>query len=215
MTKLLNLNQVSDDLLAAIPKLEPGELKTFQCLWGIKVHDAEQSDKFKLEFGKRRFNLKDKIYDPYQKKTIDIGIPDQIVNGQATEFKKFAPGESEGKFGGRFSLSGDNPDEVEIFEFLMLSTWVKNNKHRTSKEPALLELMGVIEDANTHQVIKPPKLVDTSAYKSLVAAPIVPESIANTLIDEKAKAAKPEDTKQAVKNKPGRKKTEVQEPVAV
>jgi len=162
MTKLVNLNQVSDELLAAIPKLEPGQLKTFQCLWGVKMHDAQESTKFSEEYGKRRFNMKDKIYDPYTKKTVDIGVPVEVVNGQATEFKKFAPGETEGKFGGRFSLSGDNPDEVEIFEYLMLSNLVQNNKHRTSKEPALLKLLGVTEDAVTHQIIKPPKLVDTS-----------------------------------------------------
>lgn len=186
MTKLTNLNQVSDELLASIPKLEPGQLKTFQCLWGVKVHDAEQSDKFTLEFGKRRFNCKDKIYDPYAKKTIDIGIPIEIVNGQATEFKKFAPGESDGKFGGRFALSGDNAEEVEIFEYLMLSNLVENNKHRTSKEPALLKLMGVVEDAVTHQVIKPPKLVDTSAFRR-----VEPEEDATELV--KKRGPKPKE----------------------
>lgn len=160
MTKLENLNQVSDELLASIPKLEPGQLKTFEALWGINVHDAEESSKFTKEFGKRRFNLKEKIIDPFTKKTVDIGVPDQIVNGHATEFKKFAPGESETKFGGRFSLSGDNPEEVEIFEFLMLSNILQNNKHRTSKEPGLLKLLGVVEDAVTHQVIKPPRLLN-------------------------------------------------------
>jgi hypothetical protein len=160
MTIIKNiLNDVSEELLAEIPKLQPGEIRTFQCLWGVKVHDAENANVFSMQFGKKRFNLKDTIYDPYSKKTVNIGVPLLIEGDRVIEYKKFAPGESETQFCGKFSLSGDNVEDIEAFEFFMLSNRVTTNKHRSVRAEADLELLGVAQD-KSHQVVTPPRTVE-------------------------------------------------------
>lgn len=169
MVRIKNiLNDVSDELVNSVPRLEPGQTRTFQFLNGIKVHDAENPAVFKVEYGKFRFNLKDKIYDPYLKKTVDIGVPNIIDGDRVIDYKKFAPGEGEASFSGRFSLSGDNADEIEIFEFFMLCNRVKNNEHRNKSEAPMLELLPIIETKQTSSFSatkisrkQPPQVVET------------------------------------------------------
>lgn len=160
---MAKFNEVSEKLLADIPTLNPGELKTFQCLWGIKVHEADNESKYEMAYGKRRFMCYDKIYDPYLKTTVDIGIAEQMEGDKPKTYKVFAPGETDMKFGGRFSLSGDNIEDIELFKFFMLWNKTKGNKHRSANVEPLIELLST--DAPKVSIPAKPFVVKSAEVK--------------------------------------------------
>lgn len=143
-----NFNGVSDKLKDELIKpVEKGQQIFFQLLNGS--YDVI----LKREcFGaSRSIRLRDRIYDPYAKELkddkgnviykgayVEIGVPEEIINGRVEKCKKFwvesvangIPGN------GQFSLSADSISDMEIYEILCLSNGNKDNPHRgNSKSP--------------------------------------------------------------------------------
>ena len=143
-----NFNGVSDKLKEELIKeVGHGQQIYFQLLNGS--YDVV----LKREcFGaSRSIRLRDRIYDPYAKEIkdgkgnvtykgtyVEIGVPEEIINGRVEKCKKFwvesiangIPGN------GQFSLSADSINDMEIYEILCLSNGNKDNPHRgKSKAP--------------------------------------------------------------------------------
>ena len=138
-----NFNGVSDALKKELIKpVTQGELIHFQLLngsWDVTL-------KRECFGASRSIRLRDRIWDKYAVNEkgeevgayVEIGLPEEIVNGNVVKCKKFwvdsiangIPGN------GEFSLAADNIADMEIYEILCLKNGNKDNPHRgKSKEP--------------------------------------------------------------------------------
>ena len=144
MIRLTNLNQISKQLEEEIPEFGPGDIKTFQYLNGTRVEDAE-TGKIEIAYGKFSIRCKDTIFDPYLRggkgDTVSIGIPVSFEGERVTEFQLFFPCANVVKFNGKFDLNGDVPEDVDVFKFLWISNFLKNNPHRNKKQTPMFELL--------------------------------------------------------------------------
>lgn len=140
-------NNISDKLKKEIPKLKPGETVLFQMLNGVPNGEPDLNERSKnpVLYGKRQVQTNFRIYDPYIKDEegaevggyVDVGCVDAWNGEQPVRFRMFVPGMSEySQFQGKFSLTGGNIKDEELFEILWLSHEREGNTHRdTSVEP--------------------------------------------------------------------------------
>lgn len=201
---------VSQQLLDTIPKFKEGEVKTFKCMWGIpnnQPHYMGNPNKPPVLYGHSQIPTNDRIKDPFTGKHVIIGVIEDFTadTEHVTKYKTFIPGMNEIAFSGTFLLREGNQDEEELYEYLYLSNYNRDNPNRNKKiDPLFYEVKANVRFPETS--VGKPKLVETSAFIKVVEPTvIIPESIANTLIDEDgevAEVAQPEMAK-----KPGRPKT--------
>lgn len=140
-------NNISDKLKAEIPVLKPGETVVFQMCNGTPNPEPDEKERSKapILYGKRQLITNFRIFDPYQKDEagnevggyVDVGCVDQWNRDEPVRFRFFVPGMGEySQFGGKFSLTGGNIRDMELFEILWLSNEREGNKYRdTSVEP--------------------------------------------------------------------------------
>jgi hypothetical protein len=132
-------NKISDKLKSEIPVLKPGEVKTFECLWGIPNPDPDPQEKIKNPklYGKRNLATKFRIFDPYIKDDggkevggyVDVVAAQSWDKGEPTE-RLFVPGFGQFQFSGKFALQGGKLEDMELFEILWLSHQREGNPHR-------------------------------------------------------------------------------------
>lgn len=164
MVKLTNLNNISAALEAEIPEFGPGDVRTYQVINAVSIEDAETGAK-EIAYGKFSIRAKDKIYDPYKKDTVNIGIPVSYEGDKIFEYYLFFPCKDIAKFLGKFDLQGDNPEDVDMFRFLWLSNLLENNPHRNKREQPMFRLLDftdvpvvkkeLVDDKEVVTVIKP------------------------------------------------------------
>lgn len=144
MLKLTNLNQISQKLEDEIPDFGPGDVRTFQSLNGNRMEDAE-TGKVEICYGKFSIRCVDTIFDPYLREgrgnTVNIGVVSNYEGEKVIEYLLFFPCKNVVKFLGKFDLIGDNPEDVEVFKFLWLSNFLKNNPHRNKREQPMFEML--------------------------------------------------------------------------
>lgn len=151
-----NFNGVSDKLRQELIKpVKPGEQIYYQLLNG----SYDVTLKREVFGASKSIPLKDRIYDPYAEvqknekgevekdkegKTIykgayvEIGVPDEIINGRVERCKKhWVDSIANGIPGnGQFDFRGGNIADMEIYEFLCLSNKNAENPYRDpSKDP--------------------------------------------------------------------------------
>jgi hypothetical protein len=153
LTKAKNVNNISAELENSVPELEAGEQVTFQMLNGIdflQVDVDSKNDKRTKIWPKEQVPLWGRITDPHTKKTVTIGVPKVIENDEVKEWKTFIPGaDTAGLFSGKFTLSGDNIDDKEMYSVLMLLDHNRKKKGRNEKVRALYENVDYVADAKT------------------------------------------------------------------
>jgi hypothetical protein len=125
-------NAISEELKKQIPALEVGQTITFEMLTGQKNNDPDEKERQKspMLYPKANIPLRDRIKDPYIKEGsswVDIVVADSWDRDGNPRERFFMPGISDGsgdfKFGGKFSLTGGNQRDEELYEFLMISNW--------------------------------------------------------------------------------------------
>lgn len=123
MLKYKNLNNISKELEASIPKLESGQEVVFQMLNGHPNNDNDRNERERqpLLYGKTQLQTKLRIKDPKSGNSVDIGAPMAIDNDTVTSYRPFLAGQDEGVFNGKFSLFGGNSLHEELFEIFWLS----------------------------------------------------------------------------------------------
>ena len=146
-----NFNGVSDKLKEELIKpVKTGQLINFQLLNGS----------FDVALGREGFGasksipLKDRIFDPYAEEVkgkngeieykgayVEIGVPENIVNGRVESCKKYWVNSiAVGIAGnGSFALSADSIEDMETYEFLCLSNKSNDNPHRGKSKPSEYE----------------------------------------------------------------------------
>jgi len=127
-------NAISDDLKKTIPALEPGQVVTFEMLTGVVNTDPDEKERQKnpVLYPKANIPLRDRIKDKFlaasgKDSWVDITVADSWDKDGNPRERFFMPGISDGsadfKFGGKFSLSGGNQRDEELYEFLMITNW--------------------------------------------------------------------------------------------
>lgn len=205
------VNMISKELLDTVPKFKDGEVKTFKCMWGIpnnQPHLMGNPNKKPILFGHSQIPTNDRIKDPITGKHVIIGVIEDFTaeTEHVTKYKTFIPGQNELEFSGIFLLREGNQDEEELYEYLYLCNYNRDNPNRNKKiEPMFYEVNSNIKfPVVGDSLVRQPKLVDTSAYKPVVSTPIISETIANTLVDENGEVAEVAEPEK-LKAKPGRK----------
>lgn len=175
-----NFNGVSEKLKQELIKpVKSGEIVYFQLLNGS--YDAQL--KREVFGASKSIPLKDRIFDPYaevekddkgvvqkddkgQTKYIgayvEIGVPEDIINGRVERCKKFwvesiangIPGN------GQFDFMGGNIPHMEIYEFLCLSNKSTENPYRDKSKEPLYKKVNPDEDR---------KKEDEKAFRETVA----------------------------------------------
>lgn len=142
MKVLKKLNNISEDLKKTIPEFGPGKVAEFKLVKGgnlIRISSSpngqpgNEESKTVESFGSSRvIVLKDRIYDPFKKEYVDIGVPDEDDGERMIRPKKHKiTSVGDNIFlNGFFTLSGDNVEDVETFEFLWLSNKREDNANR-------------------------------------------------------------------------------------
>ena len=137
MKSTKTFNNFSNELKALIPKLERGQKVSFQMLNGMPNPEPDPRERAKqgeVLYGKVQLLTNFRVYDKYQKDSdgkvvggyVDGGCVDQWNGDQPSRFRRFIPGLSgvflhNLAFGGKFELSGDKGEDIELFEALYLS----------------------------------------------------------------------------------------------
>lgn len=151
-------NNISDKLKSEIPVLKPGEVVTFQMLNGIPNPEPDEKERSKdpILYGKTQIVTNFRIFDPYQKDEegkevggyVDVGCVDQWIKDEPVRFRLFVPGMGEySKFGGKFSLTGGNIRDMELFEVLWLSNEREGNPHRDKSSEPLFKMLDLKADS--------------------------------------------------------------------
>lgn len=150
--KFKNFNNLSEEFRKELPMLQPGEVATFHMLTGVVNNDPDstQREKNPIFYPKARIPMRDRIFDSYQKKYIEIGVVEEDDGEVPTKFLRFCPGEGEGRFNGKFSLIGGRGKDDDIFQFLWVSNYNAGKKDRDTKEPPLFEYVDIIADSKKH-----------------------------------------------------------------
>lgn len=155
--KFKNFNNYSEQFLQDIPTLAQGEVATFRMLNGSKNIDPDtnERDKNPVFFPKTRIPMRDRVYDKYQNKSIEIGVVREDDGDKPVSFHMFVPGMYEARFGGKFSLIGGRGNDSEVFQFLMVTNHNAKKENRDQSKEALFEYINIYEEAE-----KDAKIVD-------------------------------------------------------
>lgn len=151
-------NNISDELKATIPVLKPGETVVFQMLNGVPNPEPDEKERTKTPvlYGKRQVQTNFRIFDPFQKNSsgekkggyVDMGCVDQWDKDEPARFRFFVPGHGEfSQFQGKFSLTGGNIRDTELFECLYLSNEREGNPHRDPSIEPLFKMIDLRADS--------------------------------------------------------------------
>lgn len=151
-------NNISDELKATIPVLKPGETVVFQMLNGVPNPEPDEKERTKTPvlYGKRQVQTNFRIFDPFQKNSsgekkggyVDVGCVDQWDKDEPARFRFFVPGHGEfSQFQGKFSLTGGNIRDTELFECLYLSNEREGNPHRDPSIEPLFKMIDLKADS--------------------------------------------------------------------
>jgi hypothetical protein len=153
-------NNISDKLRASIPKLRPREVKTFVMLNGTPNPDPDEKERSKhpVLYGRVQVRTNFRIYDPHVKDAdgnevggyIDVGCVDQWDGDKPSHFRFFVPGLGEySMFGGKFSLTGGNVRDEELWEVLWLSPEREGSPCKDEAVAPRFRLMDAVGDSKT------------------------------------------------------------------
>lgn len=118
------INNISDELRKQIPRLTPGQVVTFQMLNGQPNPDPDEKEKAKepVLYGKKQLRTNFRIFDEAKGEYVDVGCVDRFDGEKPERFRMFVPGMGEhSRFPGKFSLTGGNVKDEELYEVLWLS----------------------------------------------------------------------------------------------
>lgn len=127
-----SFNNISAELQKLIPKLKPGQEVVFQMLNGVKNPDPDPAEQQKnpILYGRQQLRTNFRIYDEHLKNEdgetvggfVDVGAVDRWDGDKPERFRFFMPGMGEfSRFQGKFSLTGGNAKDEELYEILWLS----------------------------------------------------------------------------------------------
>ncbi len=149
MQKLKNFNQVPEELIEeCVPTLESGQVVTFQMLTGMPNNDPDPAERQRnpMLYGKVQIPTRDKI--KYKGKLYDIGVPTEIDSQEnPIGFRAFLPGIGNSIFLGKFSLSADRVEDVELYEFLMITNYNESFKYRDKSVKPLFKVIDAAKDS--------------------------------------------------------------------
>ena len=160
MQRLKNFNNISDELLASIPPLKEGEVKSFRMLNGVPYPDPdfEERQKRPVLYGGLQIRTFDRIKDPYKTNEkgdavggyVDIGVIEEFdpISERPIKFKLFVVGQGVGQF----LLSGNRPEDVELYEYLYLCKY--NKKNNKTNDALFEEIIYKSEDETMDDEIK-------------------------------------------------------------
>jgi hypothetical protein len=132
MKSTKTFNNISEELKREIPKLKQGEVKTFIMLNGTPNPDPDSREAAKepILYGKKQLKTNFRIWDKYQKDSkgevvggfVDCGAVERWNKDEPERYIMLVPGMEMGsRFQGKFSLTGGNQKDEELFEILYLS----------------------------------------------------------------------------------------------
>lgn len=164
------VNMISKDYQQSLKGFEPGETKYFQMLNGIPNNDPDPTEKAKrpILFGHTQIPTQDRIKDPFSKQHVIIGVVEDFVaeTGFVTKWKLFVPNMHLPQSPGKFSLVEGNQDHEELYEYLQMCNYNRDNPNRDKKVEALFyEIVQpkVNFDAFPKEKVKPkPQVVETA-----------------------------------------------------
>lgn len=122
MKSTKTFNNIPDELKKQIPRLQPGQVVTFQMLNGTPNPEPDERERAKnpILYGKVQIKTNHRIY--YNGEYFDIGCVDSWKGDEPDRFRLFVPGMGEyTHFQGKFSLTGGNAKDEELYEILWLS----------------------------------------------------------------------------------------------
>lgn len=122
MKSTKTFNNIPDELKKQIPKLQPGQVVTFQMLNGVPNPEPDERERARnpILYGKVQIKTNHRIY--YNNEYYDIGCVDSWKGDEPERFRMFVPGMGEyTHFQGKFSLTGGNVKDEELYEILWLS----------------------------------------------------------------------------------------------
>lgn len=162
-------NNVTTKLYDELVKpLEYDETIWFKMLHGVNNLDPDppapgEMRKPKVLYGAKQIPTQDRIRDPYKTNPatgkevggfVTIGVPDRFNdNGQPIHTKCFVPGHGTGIFG----LNGNSVEDMEMYEYLMLSNYNESNPHRDRKKEALYRLYDEEIDGQEFNIVQTKK----------------------------------------------------------
>lgn len=150
MKVLRTINNISDELKATIPQLMPGEIRRFKMLTGVANNDPDEEERRKrpVFYGNYQIPCYDRIRDPYLNNGkggyVDIGVVEQFETAteRPTKYRTFIPGSNiavPGLWNGEFYLSGDNIEDIELFEYLWICNYNGKNPNRDKSKSSMFE----------------------------------------------------------------------------
>lgn len=153
-------NNISDKLRKQIPKLKPGEVVTFQMTNGTPNPDPDEKErsKYPMLYGKIQMRTNFRIFDPHIKDEsggegggyVDVGCVDTWKGDMPERFRMFVPGMGEySRFGGKFSLTGGNQKDDELYEILWLSPEREGSPCQDSSITAIFKILDLKADSKT------------------------------------------------------------------
>jgi len=145
-------NDLSKELLAKVPKLNHGETVTFIMNTGLANPDPDPAEKAKkpMLYPKRNIPMTDRVKDG-DKGWKDIILADAWDGDKPLSERFFMPGlDLGGIFNGKFSLTGGNTRDEELYEYLMLCNYNESSvlgADRDTAKPALFKLIDAKKDS--------------------------------------------------------------------
>lgn len=150
-----DFNKVSKEMLAMMPKLTKGEIKTFQLVTGHKNNFPDDNDGGKerrdhpMLYATWQIPTRDRITDWHTGDFVDIGVPDTFKKDEVLTVKVMMPGMGEPQFRyyGKFSLNGNKLADVEMYQYLSICNFNLSNEHRDKTEDAIFCELSIIKDS--------------------------------------------------------------------
>jgi len=150
MKSTKTFNNISEKLLADIPKLKKGETVVFQMLNGVPNPDPDdkEKNKYPVLYGKVQVQTNFRIQDPYTNNGVDVGCVDIWDGDKPAKFRLLVPGMGEySRFHGKFALTGGNLKDEELYEILWLSPEREGSPCSDSSVECLFKIMDVKADS--------------------------------------------------------------------
>jgi hypothetical protein len=132
-------------------RLKEGELRHYQAKWGKPNLDIsieilsirqEQQKEHETFYNNSQIPTKDIIKCPKTGKNVEIGWIDIGDEGKPV-LKYFYPGSGQMgnfRFNGRWTLNGDNPEDVELDEYLLLCSYREGISWRNKSKDVMYEV---------------------------------------------------------------------------
>jgi len=154
MKSVGNYNKISPELQKLIPKLEKGKTVVFKMLNGVKNNDPDnmQRQKNPMFYPKSNIYLKDRIWDKFanngEGEWVDIIVADGWEKGEPTRMHLYFPFEHGTVFTGKFSFTGGNNLDEQIYEHIMLCNLNRDAVTKEHRDTTVNPLFGMVSLAN-------------------------------------------------------------------